>query len=111
MTVTLDHLLTRPATLLLRTRSGEDALGDPTYETASIPVVCELQQTSSSEDHEGGLQLTRYRVWLPADAPLEGWDALELDGAVYELDGDPNPVWHPPTRSVHHVEAAVSRAR
>jgi hypothetical protein len=111
VTVALDHLLTRPATLLQRDATGEDALGDPTYGTTETATVVELQQLASGEDHEGGLLTSRFRCWLPADAPLEGWDAISIDGVLYELDGDPNPVWNPSTRSVHHVEAELTLAR
>ena len=112
MTVTLDHLLTRTGTLLRRVPSGEDALGDFTYTVVEDAVACELQQAGSGEEHEGATQTSRWRVWLPAGAgDLGGWDAIRVDGQVYELDGDPAPVWHPPSRSVHHVEAEAVRVR
>jgi hypothetical protein len=111
VTQTLDHLLTRPATLVQRDATGEDALGDPTYGLVETATVVELQQVGSGEDLDGGLLTSRYRVWLPADAPIDGWDAIEVGGETYELDGDPNPVWNPSTQSVHHVEAEVTLAR
>jgi hypothetical protein len=111
MTITLDHLLTRPATMLLRARTGEDEAGDPTYDVVERAVVCELQQTSSGEEHEGGSLVTRFRVWLPADVELDGWDAIVVDGDTYEVDGDPSRVWNPLTQTVHHVEGEVVRAR
>ena len=112
MTATLDHLLTRRATLLRRAPAGEDSAGDLTYTVVETAVACEIQQAGSGEDHEGAIQTSRFRVWLPAGATdLGGWDAIQVDGSTYELDGDPWPVWHPPTRTVHHVEAEAVLVR
>jgi len=111
VTQTLDHLLTHPATLILRTLTGEDADGDPVYSTTETETVCELQMISSSEEHEGGVEVTRFRVFLPSGAPPAGWDAIRVDGVEYELAGDANAVWHPFERATHHVEAEVVRVR
>jgi hypothetical protein len=113
MSPTLDHLLTRQATLLRRTPTGpEDELGDPTWEIVAEPIACELQPAGSSEDHGDNVQSSSWRVFLPAScADVAGWDALELDGETYELAGDPSPLWHPRLQTVDHVEAIVTRVR
>lgn len=111
MTPTLDHLLTHPAQLIARTRAGEDEDGDPIYDVSVTDTVCELQQISSSEEHEGGVEVTRFRVFLPSGTAPAGWDAIRVDGVEYELAGDANAIWHPLERSTHHVEAEVVRVR
>jgi hypothetical protein len=111
LTVSLDHLLTRPATMLLRAPAGEDANGDATFDVVERATVCELQLQSTGEDHEGGLLASRWRVFLPADVELDGWDALIVDGVTLELEGEATRVWNPLTQSVHHVEADLTRAR
>jgi len=110
---TIDHLLTRQATLLRRTPTGPaDELGDPTWEVVAEPIVCELQPAGSSEDHGDNLQTSQWRVFLPASAAdVGGWDALELDGETYELAGDPGIHWHPRLGAVDHVEATLVRVR
>jgi hypothetical protein len=74
-------------------------------------VLVELQQAGSSEFADGGIVQSRYRVWLGASAPLSGWDAIEVDGQTFELDGDANAVWNPTLRTVHHVECEVVLTR
>lgn len=111
--MTIEHLLTRQATLLRRSPTGPaDELGDPTWDVVAEPVACELQPAGSSEDHDDNVQSSSWRIFLPAScADLGGWDALELDGELYELTGDPGVEWSPRLRQVSHVEALVARVR
>ena len=109
--VSLDHLLTRKAALLVRVPAGEDDDGDFAYDVVRRDVPIEIQTSGSSEFAEGGILSSRWRVWLAADVELSGWDAIELNGVVYELDGDPAQMWSPLTRSVHHVECEVVGTR
>jgi hypothetical protein len=47
-------------------------------------------------------------VFLPADAPARGWDAIRLeDGTVLQLAGDAWPVRNLRTDTISHVEAEV----
>lgn len=111
MTVTLDHLLTLEAELIRRRPVDEL---DPDAELTGDVVGttrCELQQTTEGEAHDGRVMRTGWRVFLPADVDLAGWDALRVDGELLELDGDPWRVRHPRSGDVHHVEAAVRRSR
>jgi hypothetical protein len=111
--VSLALLLTRPATLLRRSYTGAaDEFGDPTYVEVTSDVVVEIQQAGTSEALEGQVMSASYRVFLPAtEATLAGWDALDVDGERYELDGDPAPQYNPRLGAVSHVEALASRVR
>lgn len=106
------HLLTRPATLVRR--DSADPL-EPDAELVPVDAgetLCELQQSTDTEHHDGRVQSTTWRVWLPAElAGVTGWDALRVDGELFELDGDPWPVRNPRTSVVSHVEARVTRTR
>jgi hypothetical protein len=104
-------LLKTPAKLVLRDVASEDALGDPVTTTSVVDVMAELQQMGATEALEGGLQTTRWRVFLPPDAPLDGWDAIEVEGRTYELDGDPNPIRSVLDDALHHVEAEAVLTR
>lgn len=107
----IEGLLTRDAQLVKRVTV--DPL-DPDAELEPVVVGstrCELQQTTAGEDHEGRVLTTGWRLFLPADVDLDGWDALDVDGELVELDGDPWPVRHPLTGEVHHVEASARRTR
>jgi hypothetical protein len=105
----IDRLLTLDAELVRR------EAGDPLDPDAELVDViagttrCELQQVAAGDAHDGRVQQTGWRVFLPAAVELDGVDAIRIDGELLELDGDPWPVRHPRTGAVHHVEAAVRR--
>jgi len=109
--VTVTALLRTPCTLLARTQDGPpDGYGDPTWTEAEQATVCELQQAGSLEANGDALQVARFRLFLPPDAPARGWDAIRLDdGTVLELTGDAWPVRNLLTDTVSHVEAEVLR--
>lgn len=111
MTAAYTDLLTRQATLLERSAATEDALGDWTYVEVGSPWLVEIQPVSSGEEGEGALLPGRFRVFLPADCPATGWDALVIDGETYELAGDPAEYWLPLSKRLHHLEADVLLTR
>lgn len=108
----IEHLLTRAATLLLRGAGPPDEYGDPTAVEVARGVLCDVQQVSAREALEDGVQVGTWRAFLPADASdLAGWDALEVDGQLFELTGDPAPVYNPRLGVVDHVEAPLELVR
>jgi hypothetical protein len=109
--VSVEALLKIPCTLLTRTQDGpEDEYGNPTWQEDERPSVCELQQAGATEELGDAVQAARYRCFLPADAPVRGWDGIRLeDGTVLELAGDAWPVRNLLTDAVSHVEADVLR--
>lgn len=111
MSAALEHLLPYEVVLLKRAQDGPpDEYGNPTWLELEQPTRCELQQAGAREDLGGGVQVTTWHVWLPADAPASGWDALRLaDGTVLELNGDAWQVGNPRLGGVvHHVEAYLT---
>jgi hypothetical protein len=109
--VTFAELLTRKATLLRLVPADDELDGDPVYSEVATDVLCELQQSGQSEAADGAIQSARFRVFLPGDSPLSGWDAIELDGERYAVEGDASALWNPRERRFHHVEAEVVRTR
>jgi hypothetical protein len=112
VTPSIDHLLTVPCELVRRTYGVDaDAEGvQPVVETVVPGVLCELQTAGSREDSTGAVQITTYRVFLPAGTPLRGWDAVRLTdtGELLELEGDAFAPRSPLT-GVSHVEAVAVR--
>jgi hypothetical protein len=110
--VRIEHLLTVPCSLIRRVYAETpDAAGEqPVLETVVDDVLCELQQAGSREDSTGAVQISTYRVFLPAGTPLRGWDAIRLtsSGEVLELDGDAFEPRSPLTGDAH-VEAVAVR--
>jgi hypothetical protein len=110
--MSLDHLLTTPCELVQRAyaETPADDGAQPAAETVIATTLCELQQASSLEAEGGAVQIATYRVFLPAGAPLRGWDAIRLtdSGELLELEGDAAAPRSPLT-GITHVEAMARR--
>jgi hypothetical protein len=99
-------LMNRPVTLLHREPGDPDEYGDPVNVETEQATTCELQLIGAREELNDNVQVTTWRVFLPADAPASGWDAVRLeDGRTLELTGEAWQARNPRTREVHHVEA------
>jgi hypothetical protein len=99
-------LLKRPVTLVLREPGTPDAYGDPVATETEQVTTAELQLIGAREELNENVQVTTWRLFLPADAPARGWDAVRLeDGTLLELSGDAWEVTSPRTGELHHVEA------
>jgi hypothetical protein len=109
--VSVETMLKTPCTLVTRTQDGPpDEYGNPTWTEVERPTMCELQQAGATEEIGDAVQASRWRVFLPADAPVRGWDAIRLDdGTLLELAGDAWPVRNLLTDAVSHVEAEALR--
>jgi hypothetical protein len=100
----IDRLLTTPCTILVRQSDTEDEYGDRTYKVVRRGSRCAIQAAGSREDHEHAVQVSSWQVWLPADtADVRGWDAVEADGAILELNGDPQ-LWKSPLTGVSFMQ-------
>jgi hypothetical protein len=106
--MTLLGLLSRRATIYRYGGGADDAHGNPTrtlQETATA-VPCALEQIEPRELLIGRESyLATYRAAFLAGVGLDGGDELEVDGARYEVIGEPSR-GHTP-RGEHHVEALL----
>src|SRR5689334_17240639 len=107
----LATLLNRPVTITRRLPSSDtDGYGNEIPDEDTVETVCELQQQQRTEPgDEGELSSTRWLAIFPAGTDLRTGDAIEVDGATYEVFGDPWPARNPRTRAESHVEATVVR--
>lgn len=65
-----------------------------------------MVQLAQAENRDGReAEIGTWRVFLPADDPINGRDRVQWDGLTFEVDGPPNRAWNG-TRE-HHVEAAL----
>jgi hypothetical protein len=80
------------ATLLTRTKSGTDALGNDVYMTVSTVVDhCIFDPGGSVELVQGQDMLTTTpMLYLPAGTTVGPIDAVTVNGITYEVDGSPN---------------------
>lgn len=104
------RLLKRDVTLKLRGSGAEDDHGNPTAVVTDLLVKGHISQHSGIEAQQGQVVGAGFRLFLAADAPVTGWDAVEVDGLSYEIVGAPWQVFSPRTGVVHHVEADIRRA-
>lgn len=105
------HLLTRTATVTRRAQTGTaDVYGDPTWSTSTATLPCWLHQTYRDDDTALTQQQTQtWTAYFPADADLEGVDAVTVDGEAFELVGPPWLARNPRTGVSSHVEATLKR--
>lgn len=115
------RLLRQPCTLILRSQAEttEDDYGNEIHgEAPRVDTVCNLQQTRREEAPDAGeTSDTRWKLFLlpevrdEANEPVEidTGDAVEVDGRVYELIGDPWLVESPFTGRKSHVEVTCRR--
>ena len=119
MTPAIEHLLPYQATLLKRTYDGEpDEYGNPTWQEVASETRCELQMVGTREEHDGHVQITLWRTFLPPSVPVDGWDGLRIEsgpfaGRIFELEltGDAAPAAAALNGVVHHYEATVRGER
>lgn len=105
--MSLRRLLTQTATVISREPVGVDEYGNPTEGPeirASYPA--RLEQTDSAEllaDRD--TVTTRWRLFLPAEAVIDAWARVEVDGELFDVIGRPTLERTP--RGPHHVEALL----
>lgn len=107
----LQTLLNRPVTIVRALPSGdEDEYGNEQPSEDVVETVGELQQTRRDEPADSGeLSRTTWLLVLPAGTDIRTGDSVEVDGASYQLVGDPWPARNPRTQAESHVEATVIR--
>lgn len=101
-------LLSRPCVIESPAPGGDtDDMGEPVDgEPVRVVTVCEVQQSSSSEERGGGLvDMQVWNVYLPAGSRPRASSVVVVDGLRIALNGGPGPVRDPLTGVESHVEA------
>lgn len=111
--MSLAALFDTPCVLHRMTEGPADEYGDPVITPdAGTPTVCAIQRASTilrggAEGVDLATESTRWQVFLPADiGSFGGGDYLVIDGARYDLEGDP---WIDTRPRVGHVEVLARR--
>lgn len=109
--MTLSALLNRSVTLIRRLPSVDtDVYGNEIPGEDLVETVGELQQRRREEPGGAGeVSETDWLLVLPAGTDLRTGDAVEVDGMLYELIGDPWAARNPRTGEESHVEATLRR--
>lgn len=110
--MTLTQLLNLPCVLVRNLPSSDtDEFGNEIPAEEEIETVCELQQQRRDEPStEGELSVTTWLLVLPAGTEVRTSDTVEVDGYVYQFEGDPWSARNPRTGLESHVEATVKRS-
>lgn len=101
---------------VVRASTTTDRYGDTAVDwgTATETAVtgCKVNPMAGGEDHgtyDDRTALTRrFVLAAPAGTDLRGGDRVRFDGAVYEVDGQPQ-TWKSPLGSVDHLRAELVR--
>jgi hypothetical protein len=101
--------LTQAVTLHARTAGAEDEHGNPTTLEVDLEVAGFASRQVATEGADAVAVGEQMRLFLAADAPLTGWDAVTVMGEKFEVIGAPWEVWNPRTGAVHHVECDIRR--
>ena len=105
--MSVQTLMTRPATVYRRTDSAPDEYGNPTLTEASgTPVLCQVARPSVRELTElTDTTIDDWLCFLPPGTAIAAGDRVEVDGlGSLEVVGRPNEVWHPLRGETHHIE-------
>lgn len=102
--------MNQSCTITRRLASNDiDEYGNEQPATQLIETTCSLQQNRRDEPGtEGETSSTDWVAFFPIGTPLSTADLVSVDGAAYEVVGDP---WQARqgSPSVWHVEASVRR--
>lgn len=118
----IEHLLTLPCTLVLRTSTGAtNDHGEEVMSTQEVDTVCEFQQRGRTEPttegasarttgDQGDLSVTSWLLVLPAGCPaVDSGDQVVIGDLIYEFVGAPWRARNPVTGVESHVECTVVR--
>lgn len=120
------RLMTMPATITPRTPADDPdeyndevlEAGDPFELTGGRGAGVLLQPRDTSEDTVANTERESFVLYAPVDVivddttlpvPLDARALITIDGADYELDGEPQKWWNPRERSYRYQQANVSR--
>lgn len=105
-------VLNRPVTVIRRYEDETtDRYGNPLPLEEITDTVGNLQQRTREEPAAAGeFSVTDWLLFLPAGTQLDTGDAVQVDGAVYELTGEPWHVRNDANGRESHVEVSLRRA-
>lgn len=104
-----DRTVTRLRAPVIENRYGDDER-DWTAPASAEIAGCALQPATSTETLDPTRQtvITRWQLFAPPGTDLAAFDRIDVDGVVYEVDGDPAD-WSAPGGRADHVAATLQR--
>lgn len=82
--------MSRPCTVRHVEHSGSDEMGEPSRSVTTTDTVCELQQSTTSEQRDGGVVVVgQWNLYLPPGVAIDSGDEVAVDGHLFAVDGAP----------------------
>lgn len=106
----IEHLLNQTCTITRRVVGEEKtAYGRKKREETPSDHPCTLQQAERDEEAVGEMSDTRWTLWLLPGTEIGSADTVEVDGQVYEVEGEPETLRNARTAEAKHVEATLRK--
>lgn len=91
--------------------AARDEYGNVITAATTTTTRCYMAQQSRTEVGLDNIERERWAAYFPAGTTLDANDSVTVDGADYQVIGQPWPVLNPVTDEVDHVEATLERRR
>ena len=92
-------LLTTPGRLFVYTAGVADVYGDPSGEYAAVAISCHIARPSSTENAENVTD-TDLTLYFDPSADISSSSVIEVQGAQWEVQGEPSRSVNPRTGAV-----------
>ena len=104
-------MMSQPLTVQTVTASGVNEYGDEVRGVYGTPasVFGYLEQLSSVEVlNDRDTAISQWRAFLPAGTIIGHLDRVGFLSQIFQVNGEPHHVYNPRTRTVSHIECALT---
>lgn len=105
------RLLNQPLTVQSVAGTTTDEYGNtiPTPVGAPVPTFGFLEQKDTIE-YQGDRQtvVSKWKVFLPSTVVIGPMDYVNFNSQRFQVDGEPEHLWNPRTKSVSHIECKLT---
>lgn len=105
------RLMTQPLTVQTVEGTTTDEYGDtvPTPAGDPVPMFGFLEQKDTIEYlNDRQTVVSKWKAFLPATTVIGPMDYINFDSQKFQVDGEPEHLWNPRTKSVHHIECKLT---
>lgn len=109
--MSIRRLLNQPLTVQSVAGTATDEYGNtiPAPVGDPVPTVGYLEQKDTIEyllDRE--TVVSKWKVFLPAGTAIGPMDYVNFNSQKFQVDGEPEHLWNPRTKSVSHIECKLT---
>jgi hypothetical protein len=111
--MSIQRLLTQPLTVQSVEGTTTDEYGNtvPTPVGSPVPTLGYLEQKDTIEyltDRQ--TVVSKWKAFLPATTAVGPMDYINFESQKFQVDGEPEHLWNPRTKSVSHIECKLTVA-